>query len=430
MDVVKTFGRFIEDNIDAHPKGMRDTLTAAYMGRRWALQHVPDKRLSKAHQYAACIVMDDVLGLFRTPEKAAAVSLFVPCEIMHAAGIDPFSVELLSAFLSGTQCEQKMLSCATESGFPETLCSYHRTFLGALDAHLVPRPAFGIYTNLACDANVITFRHIKEDLGIPIFFVDVPPRRTEDAVADVANQLRRLTRFVSAQTGHVVSEDDIAANVARSKRTARNFLRYTDLQRDHLLPSDMTSQMYAALIMHVLLGSEEAERYSERLVRDAEAAPAPDGAHRLVWCHLIPNMLDPVTSRLDFSDSAYVAACDLAVDALELAAESDLSHPYEAMAQRLVYASMNGSADLRIRRTESLVRRTDADGVVLFSHWGCKPTAGALTLMQRMLDEKDIPSVILDGDGCDRTNSPEGQVATRLDAFLEMLSARDKERIL
>ena len=34
-----------------------------------------------------------------------------------------------------------------------------------------------------------------------------------------------------------------------------------------------------------------------------------------------------------------------------------------------------------------------------------------------------IPMLILDGDGIDRRNSHDGQIRTRLEAFLEMLEA-------
>ena len=35
--------------------------------------------------------------------------------------------------------------------------------------------------------------------------------------------------------------------------------------------------------------------------------------------------------------------------------------------------------------------------------------------------EKDLPMLILDGDGIDKRNSHDGQMKTRLEAFLEML---------
>ena len=40
--------------------------------------------------------------------------------------------------------------------------------------------------------------------------------------------------------------------------------------------------------------------------------------------------------------------------------------------------------------------------------------------------ELGIPMLILDGDGIDRRNSHDGQIRTRLEAFLEMLEAEQK----
>ena len=39
------------------------------------------------------------------------------------------------------------------------------------------------------------------------------------------------------------------------------------------------------------------------------------------------------------------------------------------------------------------------------------------------LDEINGPLVVLDGDGCDRSHGGEGQTATRLGAFMEMLGS-------
>ena len=48
-------------------------------------------------------------------------------------------------------------------------------------------------------------------------------------------------------------------------------------------------------------------------------------------------------------------------------------------------------------------------------------------LPKEKLQEMDIPMLILDGDGIDRRNSHDGQIKTRLEAFLEMLGAGDTE---
>ena len=41
------------------------------------------------------------------------------------------------------------------------------------------------------------------------------------------------------------------------------------------------------------------------------------------------------------------------------------------------------------------------------------------------LEEAGFPTLILNGDGCDENNSSNGQVATRLEAFMEMLEEHD-----
>nr|MBP8990252.1 2-hydroxyacyl-CoA dehydratase [Clostridia bacterium] len=54
-------------------------------------------------------------------------------------------------------------------------------------------------------------------------------------------------------------------------------------------------------------------------------------------------------------------------------------------------------------------------------HWGCKNTLGSSRLIKQALEESGLLTLVLDGDGCDPANNSDGQMATRLDAFLELL---------
>ena len=51
-------------------------------------------------------------------------------------------------------------------------------------------------------------------------------------------------------------------------------------------------------------------------------------------------------------------------------------------------------------------------------------TLGAAHLAKTAIEDAGYPCLVLDGDGCDRVNTSEGQVATRLNAFIELLEAR------
>ena len=50
---------------------------------------------------------------------------------------------------------------------------------------------------------------------------------------------------------------------------------------------------------------------------------------------------------------------------------------------------------------------------VLFAHWGCKGTIGASSLIKQSLEKTGLPTMILDGDGCNPANTSDGQVSTQ-----------------
>lgn len=67
----------------------------------------------------------------------------------------------------------------------------------------------------------------------------------------------------------------------------------------------------------------------------------------------------------------------------------------------------------------------DEDAVIHFCHWGCKQVSGGSNILKNDMKEKEIPMLILDGDGIDKRNSHDGQIKTRLEAFLEMIEEDD-----
>lgn len=57
---------------------------------------------------------------------------------------------------------------------------------------------------------------------------------------------------------------------------------------------------------------------------------------------------------------------------------------------------------------------------------GLQADDGGRTAVQSALEAEGYPVLLLDGDGCDRANTMDGQTATRLDAFLEMLHSKQE----
>ena len=421
MDITEWYGNRVSELSESDPVRARRLLLTGYRANLMSLSLSGGKTMSPVRRYAAIKVMELIISALSKPQSAAMVSLFVPCEPLFAAGITPYSVEAVSGYLMGAKCEKHFQDAAVENGTPETLCSFHRTFVGAAESGLLPAPRFMIYTNVACDGNMISFPHLKDVFAAPAFFIDVPYEKSEDSVRGVARQLEDMTTFIQDCTGRRVTREAVAEGVRRTRAAAGNYRRYLELERTRRLPDDVTDEMYAAFMSHILLGSEISETYFEMLRREIESAPESD-ARRILWLHAIPYLQPSVRAILNHSDRAFITACDICYDTLLIPQDED--EPYISMARRLVYNAFNGSPSDRINNALDIARLTGADGAAVFAHMGCKATIGAARLMRGAIEKAGLPAVILDGDACSPANTGDGQLATRLGAFIEMLEAR------
>lgn len=421
MDVVHTFGQLIMSQVDEHPRRAGRIMYAGWRAQLANLALVGERRLPPSRRYASRVAMSKITQALRHPENAAATSLFTPYEPLQVAGVLPYSVEQLSSFIGGSQAERAFLDKASDAGFSETMCSYHRVYLGAAAAGMLPKPAFVVYTTLACDGNLITFPAIQRHFDVPGFCIDVPFDRSQDAVASVARQLRQMVEFVQDCTHRTITHEALCDTVARSWRSALAYRRFLQASPGKRLPSDMTTEMYAVLMNHLVSGSPETERFCQMLESDMRDAPESSGL-RLVWMHTMPFSQQPLIDRVNFNDECFICASDMAADPMLV--DVDPSQPYEAMARRLVYSCFNGEGENRVQRALELTRMTQADGVVLYNHWGCKATLGVSHLIKRRLEEEGVPCLLLDGDGIDVANRSDGQTSTRFDAFLELLEGR------
>ena len=416
-DVITKFGDWIDREVPAHPALCRRALLAGYRAFGWKLRRAPDPRLPASRQFISVLVNRSVVDVLAHPERAALTSVFLPCELLTAMDMRPMCAEVFSAFLNGAHAEKVFAETAEAAGIAETYCSYHKVLLGSAFSGVLPKPACVLNTSLICDANNLTFRTLSEYYGIPQYYVDVPPRRDEECLRYVAGQMRGMGRFLEDLTGRKLDASRLREALVRSRNTIENSRAALAEKRVHSLPGDVTSEMYEIYATHIGLGTEPAERYSRMLLEDLRRAPAAHGL-RLLWIHTIPNWQQPVRELMNFSDRCQILTCDMNFESL---VDLDPDRPYESMARRLVASSWNGGGDIRIAAARDMARALGADGVVCFCHWGCKQTMGLSARLKRELEADGFPTLILNGDGCDRSNSSDGQVATRLNAFLEML---------
>ena len=417
MEIIETFGHYVENLTDKKPQSARWLLKTGWEAQNLKFRYMQDKRLMPADRHLANLMMDTMLRPLQKPEASVIVSIFTPCEMMQEVGLHPYNVEGFSCYLSASKAERAFLQQAENQGIAETLCSYHKTFLGAAQKGLLPKPKCIVYTNLTCDANLLTFRTLADFYQVPVFAIDVPWNQTTENVQYVADQLKDLKIFLEKNTGKTISEDRLKERLACSKRTLENYKKYQQMRADRYVPSDLVTPLYAGMTNNILLGTEEEALYTEKLLQDVKKAPPKKGKH-IYWMHTIPFWSDAVKDALLLNDDVQIVGCELS-QATDISRHSE--DPYEEMAMRLIYHALNGPISRRINAGIRHAKQAGADGVVWFNHWGCKHTLGGSRIAKKRFEEAGLPTLILDGDGCDRSHGGEGQTSTRLGAFLEML---------
>lgn len=418
MPIVDIFGEYVDKLCGTNARQARRLLKTGWEAQNLKYKLFPDRRLIPADRFLAGLMMDTMLKPLKDPEKSAIISVFTPCEMLQEVGLNPYNAESFSCYLSASKAERMFLQQAENTGISETLCSYHKAFLGAAQKELLPKPKCIVYTSLMCDANLLTFRALADLYHVPLFSIDVPLQQTEDNVQYVAGQMREFASFLEACTGRAVDEDALKERLRRSKRTLEKFGEFQKARADRYIPTDVVTPLYCGITNNILLGTAQEEAYVDMLLRDVKSA-APKKGKRIYWMHTIPFWSDAVKQELYFNEHAQIVGCELS-QAYE--PDFDPESPYEAMAARLVYHCLNGSVSRRIEAGIRHAKQAGADGVVWFDHWGCKHTMGAAQLAKKKFEEQGLPLLILDGDGCDRSHGGEGQTSTRLGAFLEMLN--------
>lgn len=164
---------------------------------------------------------------------------------------------------------------------------------------MLPKPKCIVYTNLTCDANLLTFKKLAKMYEVPIFAIDVPMQQNEDNVQYVSDQLRKLKEFIEECTGKKITDEALTERLRRSKRTLEKFAQYEKESADKYVPADLVTPLYVGMTNNLLLGTKEEEDYVDRLLKDVKNAPAKKGK-KIYWMHTIPFWSDAVKNELAF----------------------------------------------------------------------------------------------------------------------------------
>ena len=417
-DKVEAFGEFLSGRIPRHPEMVRRILALTYHLLSLQAWRFPSKKYGKAREYLQGYTAKVIGDMLQSPRNSAVVNIFMPCEIFHALNLRVTAPEALAVYVTNTACEQPFIKEAEANGAAETFCSFHRVLLGLAETGILRKPALIAHTTLACDANQLSFRRLEELWGCPRAVIDVPLDTSAEAVAFVAEQLEKLVPLAEEAAGRRLETDKLKEAVALSAESQAHFEKYLASRAKVHLPEAMTPELLNVINNHLYLGTKESEHANRLLCGDVSSAKPIGKRKKILWMHVLPNYQEEVKAIFQGETDVEIIGCDLAYDAL---VPMNPEKPFESMARRVVQSSYNGPGSRRIGETLRRARQMSADGVIIFCQWGCKQTQGLAYEAKKVFEANGFPTLVLDGDGCDRTNAATAQATTRASAFLEEL---------
>ena len=420
MDIISKYAKLIKKRAAANPAAAFQLLRLGLLYESKRVSRLSPEKVPRAYTKLNVTAIDFVRETMRHPEKAVCVNLFAPAELLQCFDLKPLSVECFSAFMSAFLIDDFFIDHAELAGMSDTLCSYHKNFAGVLATGVFPKPKMALTTTIACDCNVNTFQYLQKKLGVPAKVIDVPYEDTPENREYVVEQLKELISYFEQETGIPYQEEKLKEVLERENQCIALQREYMELQARKYYPSSLTLQLFKLFASHLFPGSPQALEYYKLLVEDIKTYPDSDPV-KIFWVHVMPFYQKSLQNWFNFNPEYQVVGMDFDLDNMS---PLDVDHPLEALAGKLINNIFNGPYDRKAQRIRDALQWMKPEGIIHFCHWGCKQSAGGVMELKNAISDLDIPMLILDGDGLDRRKTPDGQIKTRTEAFLELLQNR------
>lgn len=417
MDLLKTYSDYLKKNMD-NPEKVRKLIKLGYSLEYGFLAVAGDRSLPKSLRYLAKLCMKFTLEPIKNPQNTAFVNVFTPTEFLHAFGMNFQLIEALSSYMSGTKFEDTLIDKAETLGVADSLCSYHKTFIGAALSGVIEKPKFAITTTMACDGNVNTFRCLSDFYGIERFVIDIPYEYSEDAKEYVKEQLKEMVEFIEDNLHKKLNENKLKEIIINENKSIDYYNSYLKKLENRYFTNTLTSEMYKIFATHPGMGRADTLKFFKLLDEDISKCPEGITGKRFLWVHLLPFYSKSIKALLDKNEINQLLISDMNVDSLQ---KIDLDDIYGSIAKKLILNKFNGPYSRRAENILKYSEKFNADGVINFCHFGCRQSNGGSMILKDLLDKNNIQSISIDGDGVDRRNGQDGQNKTRLEAFFEMI---------
>ena len=371
-------------------------------------------------------------------KPVAWVTSGAPVEILKALGFFLIYPENHAALCGARKVQMDLIKTAEKEGLSNNVCSYVRTDIGSIisgktPAGKLPKPDLLLACSNICQTVLHWYRMLEEYFKVPLIIIDTPfvykdiePHQIEY----VKKQLKQiLLPKAEKVAGKTLKEKDLKKVLKLSKEATELWLEILNLCKEYPSPLTVFDQfVYMAPIVEMRGDKETVDYYNAMYKEVKSRVNMGKGAlkkerRRLLWDNLpiwfkMRDLAIKLAERgISIPISTYTYAWG------ELAPLMDLNRDeFEVMAKVYLSPILNRGTGKKLETMVNMVKEFKLDGVILHSDRSCKPySVGQMDQRNKLIEEFQIPAMLLEADQNDENAYSEEQVSIRIESFFEML---------
>lgn len=388
-------------------------------------------------------------------QKVAWCGIAVPKQPMQAMDILAYYPEQYATVVATRGDPERFISVAEKWGMSREMCGYARITVGFIldglpsDAPLggMPRPDMLITTSAVCDTRIKWWELMGELLDVPVYVMEIPempPIGREGAVIMGAEMETAGLQFGRKDAPHTMGF------------AGQNYLGFIKFIEEHCgKPLDYEK------MGEINKSTAKVSRFRREINEYRKAIPTPMGAAD-AFAAMFPGTYMPGTQMAtDFYTDLRAEVRERMVNKIGIVKEEKfrlawsgipfwfnmgLINYFEKSGGVVVIDTQYGCAGLttdinparrpakwgmngQVAQVMRAIIDYNCDGAVLSYTPTCRPLyINQLEIQNALMEEMGVPSILLESDMVDPSSFQEGPIMTRIDAFVEVILEKIKDR--
>jgi benzoyl-CoA reductase/2-hydroxyglutaryl-CoA dehydratase subunit BcrC/BadD/HgdB len=377
-------------------------------------------------------------------KKVAWCSSVGPAEILRSLGFYVYFPENHSAMLGASRMATDLIPYANAIGYSPDVCSYLTADIGAYLKRItplskayeniksIPKPDVLVFNTNQCRDVQDWLSWYANEFKAPLLGINTHKgvnKVTEHHITSIAQQMKDLIKPLEKISGNKFDMNELKKVLSKSRECSDLWKKVLDTASH--LPSpltffDGTIQMGPAV---VLRGTQKAIDYYKLLLDELEERiKKHEGAiekenFRLYWDGM------PIWGRLRTHSELFASQNSSVVASTYcnswIFTDFNVEDPFRSMAKAYTELFITRADEAKEKYLKKMIDFFKIDGIIFHDSKTCTSnTNSRYGMPQRLEEEVNIPSLIVNGDFNDLRCLSDEQFKTNIEAFIEQLEGK------